>query len=88
MAYWIGRGGKLARPPRSPDITPFDFSVWGCVEDKVFASSLPASLEELRAWIAEAVATIDVHMIHRIWDEIAYGWDICRVTRENHIEQL
>jgi hypothetical protein len=27
-------------------------------------------------------------MINSIWDEIFYRWDICRVTRENHIEHL
>ena len=64
----IGRGGKIVRPPRSPEITPFDFYVWRYVEDKVFAPPLPASSEELRAWITEAFATIDVDMIHRVWD--------------------
>ena len=29
-----------------------------------------------------------VDMIHRIWDEIAYRWDICRVTRGNSVEHL
>ena len=24
---WIGRGGTIAWPPRSPDLTPLDFSV-------------------------------------------------------------
>ena len=62
--------------------------MWGDVIDKVFVPPLPTCLEERRAWITEAVATIDVDMIHRIWEEIAYRWDICRVTRENHIEQL
>jgi hypothetical protein len=38
--------------------------------------------------ITEAAATIDVNMIHRIWDEIVYGWDMCYVTRGNHSEQL
>jgi hypothetical protein len=23
---WIGRGGPIAWPPRSPDLTPMDFS--------------------------------------------------------------
>ena len=86
VAEGIGRGGKIARPPRSPDITPLDFSLWGYVKDKVFAPSLPASLGEVRTRITEAFATIDLHMIHRVWDEIAYGWDICRVTRGNHID--
>ena len=29
VVAWIGRGGKIAWPPRSPDVTPLDFSVWG-----------------------------------------------------------
>jgi len=62
--------------------------VWGYVTGKVFVPPLPASLEELRARITEAVATIDADVSHRIWDEIAYRWDICRFTRGNHIEHL
>jgi len=66
---------------RSTDLTPLDFSVWGYVKDKVSVPHLPASLVELRARIAEAVATIDVDVIYRIWEEIAY---IYCVTRGNH----
>jgi len=36
--------------------------------------------------ITEAVETTDADMINRIWYEIAYRWDICHVTRGNHIE--
>jgi hypothetical protein len=78
----------IAWPPRSPDLTLLDFSMWGDIKDKVFVPPLSASLEELRAWITEVVTTIDVDMIHRIWDEVAYRRDICRVTRGNHDEQL
>ena len=78
----------IAWPPPSPDLTPLDVSVWGYVQDKVFDSPLSVCLEELRARITEFVATIDAGMIYRIWKEIAYRWDICRVTRGNHIEQL
>jgi hypothetical protein len=34
---WIGRGGPIPWPPRSPDITPMDFFLWGYVKDRVFA---------------------------------------------------
>ena len=86
VVAWIGRGGTIACPPRSHDLTPLDISVWGCVN--VFVPPLLASLEELRARITEAVATIDADMIHRIWDKIAYRWDICRMTRGYLIEHL
>jgi hypothetical protein len=85
VVAWIGRGGTIAWLPRSPDLTSLDFSVWGYDKDKVFVPTPPASLEELWARITEAVATIDVDMIQKIWDEFAYRWDICRVSRENQI---
>jgi len=62
------------------DLTPLDFSVWGYIKDKFFVPPLPAVLEELQAWKIEAVVTTDVEMINRIWDKIAYRWDICHVT--------
>ena len=33
---WIGRGGPTSWPPRSPDVTPLDFFLWGYVKTKVF----------------------------------------------------
>ena len=27
--WWIGRGGPVPLPPRSPDLNPLDFYVWG-----------------------------------------------------------
>ena len=26
---WIGKGGPIPWPPRSPDLSPLDFSLWG-----------------------------------------------------------
>ena len=85
---WIGRGGTIAWSPRSTDLTLLEFSIWGYVKDKVFVPLLPASLEELRVRITEAVASIDADVIHRIWDEVAYTWDISRLRRGNYTEHL
>jgi hypothetical protein len=42
VVAWFGRGGKIAWPPRSPDLTPLDFSVWGYIKEKGFVPPLPA----------------------------------------------
>ena len=32
---WIGRGGPVAWPPRSPDLNPPDFLLWGHLKNLV-----------------------------------------------------
>jgi hypothetical protein len=46
----------IAWSPRSPDLTPLDFLLWGLVEDPVFVPPLPAIVVELRTRITAAVA--------------------------------
>jgi hypothetical protein len=41
---WMGRGMSIAWPPRSPDLTPMDFILWGYVKDSAYNSSLPVTL--------------------------------------------
>ena len=54
---WIGRRGKIDWPPRSPDLTPCDFSMWGIVKDKVFATK-PLNLQHLTDLIEETFENI------------------------------
>jgi hypothetical protein len=37
---WIGRGGPTAWPPRSPDLNPLDFYLWGHLKALVYAAPL------------------------------------------------
>ena len=38
----------LPWPPRSPDLTPCDYFLWGYVKDQVFIPPMPLDLAELR----------------------------------------
>ena len=49
---------------------------------------LPKDVDELKARITEAVATIDNAMLERVWQELDYRLDVCRVTNGAHIEHL
>ena len=44
---WIGRGGPVRWPARSPDLTPCDFFLWGFLKSKVYGTR-PRDMEELR----------------------------------------
>jgi len=51
----ISKRGDINWPPRSPDLSPMDFFLWGYL--KVFNSN-PATLEELKARIREEMQNI------------------------------
>jgi hypothetical protein len=56
---WIGRGrGHLIQwPPRSPDLTPLDFFLWGYVKERVF-QEIPTTREDMMERIQQAFAAI------------------------------
>lgn len=90
---WIGRATDdnvtlMRWPPRSPDLTPCDFFLWGYVKDQVFTPPLPLSLIELRQRITRAVESIEVNTLVKVWSECDRRTDVCRVTHGAHIEHL
>lgn len=54
---WIGRGGPVAWPARSPDLTPLDFFFWGTMKDLVYASPVESE-EDLVGRIVDSAALI------------------------------
>jgi len=53
---WIGQGRPMYWPPRSPDLTPKDFFLWGHIKALIYTSPV-ASEEEHIGCIVEAAAT-------------------------------
>jgi hypothetical protein len=48
----------------------------------------PRDLADLKAWIIATVKNVDAPMLTRVWQELEYYIDMCRVTRVAHIEHL
>jgi hypothetical protein len=82
---WVGRGGPTAWPPRSPDLTPLDFFVWGFIKD-VVCSRKVRDVADLRQRNIEAVELITPHMLINTWQELEYRLGICRATTGAQIE--
>ena len=72
-------------PPRSPDLTPCDFFLWGYIKNNVYSQKIRA-LNHLKNRINEAMTTITEEMLTNIWREVEYRLDICRATKGAHIE--
>jgi hypothetical protein len=55
---------------------------------RVYVPTWPHDLADLKARIIAAVKNIDAPMFKRVWQELKYRIDVCRVTRGAHIEHL
>ena len=82
--------GRDARtwPARYPDLTPCDYFLWGYVKDKLFVPPQPVSILDLKNGITAAVETITPDLLSRLWQELDYRLDVCRVTKGAYIEHL
>ena len=84
----IFRPNPVALLPRSPDLSPYDFFLWVYVKGLVFVPPLPANIEEMKQRITAALETVTKDMLQRVWHELEYRLDVCRVTGGAHIEHL
>ena len=73
---WIGRRGFVEYAPRSPDLTPLDFFLWGHLKDKVYALK-PTIIAELRAIIECECMQIPRELLHDVCYSIASRYRRC-----------
>lgn len=84
---WIGRGGTLKWPPRSPDLTPLDFFLWSFIKNKVYATP-PTSLADLKQKIINAFTTVTVDMLENVQQTVMKRIEKCITVNGDHFEQL
>ena len=90
---WIGLRGAAddvfcSWPPRSPDLTPCDFYLWGYVKDRVYVLPMPKTIAEVKVRICNALASVTAQMLQNVWREMDYRLDYVRVIKGSHIEHL
>ena len=76
-------------PPRSPDLNPLDFYLWGHLKALVYATPVPDE-EFLRARIVEGCDTIrhSPGIYQLIRDSMRRRVDACILAKGGHFEHL
>lgn len=85
----IGRGGPVHWPPRSPDLTPLDFFVWGHMKSLVYSSPVRDEMD-LVARVTEAAGCIkdNVNVLSRVRQSLHERLRLCNQEGGRHFEQL
>ena len=88
---WIGRAGAtdqnmLDWPPRSPDITPLDFFLWGYVKDDVFTLPFPETVEQMMVKIQDAIKKISRALLEKVHERFRRKLKLVIKKKGSHIE--
>jgi Transposase. len=86
---WVGRAGPVLWPPRSPDLNPLDFFVWGYLKTLVYGTPVN-SLEELQLRINQKCQEIQTKegVFERVRISLRRRCRACLEMDGGHFEHL
>ncbi|GFU94308.1 transposable element Tc3 transposase [Trichonephila clavipes] len=83
----ISRFGPVNWPPRSCDLTPLDYFLWGYVKSLVYADK-PQTLDHLEDNIRRVIADIRPQMLEKVIENWTSRLDYIRASRGNHMPEI
>lgn len=79
----ISRNGIINWPPRSCDLNPLDFFLWGYIKDKVYENK-PNSISHLKEAICHIIGTITSDLCHRVIENFERRIHYCAEHEGGH----
>ncbi|GFX47037.1 transposable element Tcb2 transposase [Trichonephila clavipes] len=83
----ISRFGPVNWPPRSCDLTPLDYFLWGYVKSLVYADK-PQTLDHLEDNIRRVIADIRPQMLEKVIENWTSRLDYIRASRGSPIPEI
>ena len=84
---WIGRRGSIEWAPRSPDLSPLDFYLWGYLKQKVYSKPIN-NLNHLRQRITEEIQLIEPEILTSVFLNFEKRLTLVIENNGHHIEQI
>ena len=83
----ISRFGDIPWPPRSPDLTPMEFFLWGYLKSKVYETD-PATISELKENIVREVNGIPTSLLQRVARNTEARFQECVRRDGQHLDEI
>lgn len=85
---WMGTHGPVEWPPRSPDLTPLDFFLWGHLKTVIYADP-PANLQDLKNKITVACRQLTKEQILAApYREVSRRLELCLEKNGGNFEHF
>ncbi|GFV30057.1 uncharacterized protein TNCV_1195041 [Trichonephila clavipes] len=85
--HLISRFGPVNWPPRSCDLTPLDYFLWGYVKSLVYADK-PQTLDHLEDNIRRVIADIRPQKLGKVIENWTSRLDYIRASRGSHMPEI
>ncbi|EFN82647.1 hypothetical protein EAI_09010, partial [Harpegnathos saltator] len=76
--------GDVNWPPRSCDLTPLDFFLWGFLKGKVYAND-PQTIPELKEEIRRTINEISPQLCQNVIENFVKRMNVCKQDRGGHL---
>ncbi|XP_011859170.1 PREDICTED: uncharacterized protein LOC105556688 [Vollenhovia emeryi] len=83
----ISRRGDVMWPPRSCDLTPLDFLLWGFLKGKVYTKN-PRTIPELKDEIRRAIDEIEPALCQNVIESFVKRINECHQSRGGHLSDI
>jgi hypothetical protein len=83
----ISRNSEVNWPPRSCDLTPLDFFLWGFLKSKVYANK-PTTIQQLKDAITHHIGLIEEQMCRSVIDNLDKRLEVCRRSQGQHLADI
>jgi len=83
----ISRRADVVWPPRSCDLTPLDYYLWGTLKDKCYADN-PETIDALKDNIREAIGEIQLHPINNVLENLTDRVGYRTASRCDHFNEI
>ncbi|GFT05540.1 DUF4817 domain-containing protein [Trichonephila clavipes] len=83
----LSRFGPMNWPPRSRDLTPLDYFLWGYVKSLVYADK-PQTLDHLEGNIRRVIADIRPQMLEKVIENWTSRLDYIRASRGSSKQEI
>lgn len=83
----VSKNGDYDWPPRSPDLTPPDFFLWGYLKSKVYVNK-PRTLAELKTNIRAEIASITPEMLAKVMENAEKRTHLAIKAKGRHLRDI
>lgn len=82
----ISRASDFPYPPRSPDLTPPDFYLWGHLKEFCFRDPVPHTIPQLKTNIRRVIDSVRPDTLRALTDNVHRRLEACVMANGEHFE--